>query len=49
MIKYVGVGKSRFTVRMEKDTQVMIVTIALLTQKNVTYNSKPTFSHSCIH
>ena len=32
-----GVGKSRFTLtRMEKDMQVMIVTIALLTQKNIT-------------
>jgi hypothetical protein len=29
--KYTGVGKSRFTVvRMEKDMQVMIITIALL-------------------
>ena len=35
--KYTGVGKSRFTVvRMEKDMQVMIITKALLTQKNVT-------------
>jgi hypothetical protein len=31
------VGKSRFTVvHMEKDMQVTIITIALLTQKNVT-------------
>ena len=30
-------GKSRFTVvRMEKDTQIMIITIDLLTQKNAT-------------
>jgi hypothetical protein len=35
--KFTGVGKSRFTVvRMEKDMQVMIITITLLTQKNVT-------------
>jgi len=35
--KYTGVGKSRFTVvRMDKDMKVMIITIALLTQKNVT-------------
>jgi hypothetical protein len=34
---YTGVGKSRFTVgHMEKDTQVMIITVPLLTQKNVT-------------
>jgi len=34
---YTGVGKSRFTVvRMEKDMQIMIITIALLTRKNVT-------------
>ena len=33
-----GVGKSTFTVAcMEKDTQVMIITIAVLTQKN--YNA----------
>jgi len=32
-----GMGKSRFTVvHLEKDMQVMIITIALLTQKNVT-------------
>jgi hypothetical protein len=32
----IGVGKSSFTVvRMEKDMQVMIITIALLTQKKV--------------
>ena len=32
-----GVGKSRFAVvHMEKDMQVMIITIALLTQKYVT-------------
>jgi len=31
------VGKSWFTVvRMEKDMQVLIITIALLTQKNIT-------------
>jgi hypothetical protein len=35
--QYTGVGKSRFAVvPMEKDMQVMIITIALLTQKNVT-------------
>jgi hypothetical protein len=35
--QYTGLSKSRFTVvRMEKDMQVMIITIALLTQKNVT-------------
>ena len=34
---YVKVRKSRFTfVDMEKDMQVMIITVALLTQKNVT-------------
>ena len=34
---YTGVGKIRFTVvRMEKDTQVVIIKIVLLTQKNVT-------------
>ena len=34
---YTGVGKSRFTVvRLEKDVQIMIMTIALLAQKNVT-------------
>jgi hypothetical protein len=34
---YTGEGKSRFTVvRMEKDMQIMIITIAVLTQKNVT-------------
>jgi len=36
-VKYTGMGKSRFTVvRTEKDMQVMIITIALLTQKNDT-------------
>jgi hypothetical protein len=35
--KYTGVGKIRFTlVRKEKGMQVMIITVALLTQKNVT-------------
>jgi len=35
--KFTGVDKSRFTVvRMEKYMQVMIITKALLTQKNVT-------------
>ena len=34
--------------RMEKDMQVMIITIALLTQRNVTHNCKPSFAHSCI-
>jgi hypothetical protein len=34
---FTGVSKSRFTVvRMETHMQVMIITIALLTQKNVT-------------
>jgi hypothetical protein len=34
---FTGVGKSRFTVvRMEKDMQVIIITIALLTESNVT-------------
>ena len=36
-ITYTGVGKSRFAVvRTQKDTQVMMITIASLTQKNVT-------------
>ena len=36
-ILYTRVGKGRFTVvRMEKGMQVMIIIIALLTQKNVT-------------
>jgi len=35
--KYTGVGKSGFTVvRMEKYMQIMIITIDLLTKKNVT-------------
>lgn len=35
--KYKGVGKSRLTVvPIEKDVQVMIITRAVLTQKNVT-------------
>jgi len=37
IVMYTGVGKSRFTVVcMEKDMQVMIITVALLTQKNAT-------------
>ena len=31
-----------------EDTQVMILTVASLTQKNVTHNDKPTFAHPCI-
>ena len=32
-----GVGKNRLTViHMEKDMQVMIITVALVTQRNVT-------------
>jgi hypothetical protein len=35
--QYTGVGKSRLTVAcMEKDMQVMIITIASLTQKSMT-------------
>lgn len=37
-------GKSRCTVHMEKDTPFTILTIAVVTQKNVTHNSKPTFA-----
>ena len=45
---YTGVGKSRFTVvHMEKDMQVMITVIALLTQKNVTVAHQPTFARPC--
>ena len=34
---YTGIGKNRFTVVcMGKNMQVMVITIALLTQKNVT-------------
>jgi len=37
MYIYIGVGKSRFTVvRTEKDMQIIIITLALLTQENVT-------------
>ena len=44
-----GVSKSRFiVVYMEKGMQVMIITIALLTQKNVTPNFKPNFANPCI-
>ena len=36
-LNYTGVGKNRFTVVcMEKDMQVAIIMVALLTQKNVT-------------
>ena len=35
-ITYIVVGQSRFTVHIENDMQVMIITIALSTQKNVT-------------
>ena len=46
-------GKSRFTVIcMEKDMQVMVIVIALLTQKNKTvlcaHNYKSTFARPCI-
>ena len=48
-IRKMGVGKSSFVaVHMKKDMQVMIITIALLTQKNVTHNSKRNFSHPCM-
>jgi hypothetical protein len=37
IVMYTEVGKGRFTVVcMEKDMQVMIITVALLTQKNAT-------------
>ena len=39
-------GKSRFTVvRMEKGKQVMIITIAFLTQKNVAHDCELAFAH----
>ena len=44
-----GDGKSRFTVVcIEKDMQVMIITVVLLTQKNVTMQL-PTFDHPRIY
>lgn len=51
---YTGVGRSRFAlVRMETDMQVMMVTIALLTQKNITmargtHSCKPSFASPCV-
>ena len=49
MNMYTGVGKSKFVVHMEEDIQVMIITLALLTQKDVTCNCKPTFAHLYLH
>ena len=42
-----GVGKSRFSVCMEKDMQDMIIAIALLIQGMSKCNCKPTFAHTC--
>ena len=42
---YTGVGKSRFTVCMEKYMQGVTITIALLTQKTVPHTFTPTLAH----
>lgn len=51
-VKYTGVGKSRATVvHMGKDMKVLIITIDLLIQKNVTTANLllPTAVHICVY